>query len=108
MPQLQAKIRHFYDLHHLLADPVCHTYLQSEAFRQDFLALLSHDRAYFDKPTGWQQRTISDSPLISNLHDTWHALQPTYLRELPDLAYREIPSVDAIENSIKTILGYIV
>ncbi|MBQ0119246.1 MAG: nucleotidyl transferase AbiEii/AbiGii toxin family protein [Bacteroidales bacterium] len=108
MPQLQAKIRHFYDLHHLLADSVCHTYLQSETFRQDFQALLAHDRAYFDKPAGWQQRALSESPLINNLRDTWHALQPTYLRELPDLAYREIPSVDAIETSIKTISGYIV
>lgn len=108
MPQLRAKIRHFYDLHHLLADPLCHTYLQSEAFREDFASLLEHDREQFAKPDGWQQRALSDSPLLTNLHDTWALLSPHYASELPDLAYREIPSVDAIENSIKHILEYIV
>lgn len=107
MPQLQAKIRHFYDLHHLLGDPVCYTYLQSDVCLRDFHTLLAHDRSYFDKPKGWQQRTLSESPLVSNLHDTWQALQPTYLRELPDLAYRDIPSAEMIEASIKTILDFI-
>lgn len=106
MLQLQAKIRHFYDLHHLLSDSDCHAYLQSETFRKEFHELLEHDRTYFDKPIGWQQRTLSESPLISNLHNTWHALQSTYLRELPDLAYRSIPSTENIETSMKTILEH--
>lgn len=107
IPQLQAKIRHFYDLHYLLGDSVCHDYLQSAVFREDFIALLEHDRSCFDKPTGWRQRALAESPLVCNRHDTWQALQSTYLRELPDLAYRDIPSAEVIETSLKTILDYI-
>lgn len=47
------------------------------------------------------------SPLIVDLHATWQLLQPTYLNELPDLAYRDIPSVDAIEEDISTLLALI-
>ena len=45
--------------------------------------------------------------LTINLHATWQLLQPTYLNELPDLAYRDIPSVDAIEEDISTLLALI-
>ena len=104
--QMVAKIRHFYELHHLLQDNKCRAYLQSDDFRNDFKALLEHDRQSF--ADGWQHRPLSESPLIADLHTTWILLQPTYIRELPDLAYREIPSVDKIEDSIKEILQYLI
>lgn len=107
MPQMNAKIRHFYDLHHLLQDADCQIYLQSGDFKSDFQTLLEHDRQSFAKPDGWQNRPLLESPLITNMHATWKLLQPTYLRELPDLAYRNIPSVDEIESSIQTLLTYI-
>ena len=107
LPQMNAKIRHFYDLHYLLQDEACRAYIQSQDFRNDFQTLLDHDRQSFEKPEGWQYRPLSESPLITDLHATWLLLQPTYLRELPDLAYREIPPVDEVENSINIILQYI-
>lgn len=107
MQQMAAKIRHFYDLHHLLQDSECRVYLQSDDFRNDFNALLDHDRQSFSKPEGWQNRPLSESPLITDLHATWKQLQPTYLNGLPEIAYREIPSVDDIEGSIQTLLTYL-
>lgn len=108
LPQMNAKIRHFYDLHYLLQDETCRAYIQSQEFRNDFQTLLEHDRQSFSKPDGWQHRPLSESPLITDLHATWLLLQPTYLRELPDLAYREIPSVNKIEDSINFILQHII
>lgn len=105
LPQLNAKIRHFYDLHYLLQDSNCQVYLQSETFRQDFQSLLEHDRQSFAKPDGWQQRPLEASPLIADFHTTWQQLQPTYLRELPDLAYRDIPTVEEIEQSLIQLLS---
>ena len=106
-PQLNAKIRHFYDLCYLMKDSSCKEYLQSETFKTDFHQLLEHDRQSFSKPDGWQNRPLSESPLITDIHDTWQLLQQTYLRELPDLSYRDIPSVDEIENSIQTLMAYL-
>ena len=108
LPQITAKIRHFYDLHHLLHDDACQSYIHSNDFLADFQSLLEHDRQSFAKPDGWQTRTLNQSPLIVNLHSTWQKLQPTYLSELPDLAYRDIPAVDAVEESITTLLSLVV
>lgn len=107
LPQMNSKIRHFYDLHYLLQDEACRAYIESQDFRNDFLTLLEHDRQSFEKPDGWQRRPLYESPLIADLHATWLLLQPTYLRELPDLAYRDIPSEKEIEDSINIILQYI-
>jgi predicted nucleotidyltransferase component of viral defense system len=107
LPQMTAKIRHFYDLYYLLHDEACQAYIHSYEFHADFQSLLEHDRLSFSKPDGWQTRPLNQSPLIVDLHATWQLLQPTYLNELPDLAYRDIPSVDAIEDSIATLLSLI-
>ena len=107
LPQLTAKIRHFYDLHHLLHDDACQSYVHSNDFLADFQSLLEHDRQNFSKPDGWQIRPLNQSPLIVDLHSTWQKLQPTYLSELPDLAYRDIPAVDSVEKSVTTLLSLV-
>ena len=107
MPELSSKIRHFYDLYFLLHDTETHTYLQSEDFKADLKALFDHDQQEFEKPDGWQGKTMADSPLLTNFHEVWNNLESLYLRELPDLAYQEIPSAEEIENSLITILSTI-
>lgn len=102
--QMNAKIRHFYDLYYLYQDTDCRQYIESDTFLRDFRMLLQHDREQFCKPDGWQNNPLSDSPLVRDWHNTWHALQPTYLRELPDLSYRNIPSADEIEQSMCSLL----
>lgn len=107
MPELTAKIRHFYDLHYLLQNDDCKIYLQSNAFKEDLSSLFIHDQQSFDKPEGWQSKSYSDSPLMSDFHSIWSALQDVYLRELPDLAYQEIASTKEIEASVREILKMI-
>lgn len=104
MPQLIAKIRHFYDLHHLLQDNECREYLYGRAFTEDFQSLLEHDRESFDKPEGWCDRSLKESPLMTDLPKIWRTLQEKYLQELPDLAYRQIPLPETIEKSISELM----
>ena len=108
MPELQAKIRHFYDLDFLSHDDGCRAYLESPDFRDDFQNLFEHDRQSFSKPEGWQDKKLKDSPLITNFHELWATLQNTYLRELPDLAYQEVPSVETIEQSVTELIKVLV
>lgn len=107
LTQLSAKIRHFYDLHYLFRDRAVNEYLKSEEFRSDFLELFTHDRQQFDKPEGWRARSLEESPLLTAWDDVWKKTGPVYLKELPGLAYHEIPASDQISDSMKTILGYI-
>lgn len=107
MPELAAKIRHFYDLHFLLNDKETRTYLESDAFKADFANLFVQDQQRFDKPEGWREKDVMDSPIIKNLHPVWSTLSNVYARELPDLAYKEIPTIESIEESIRQLLLYL-
>lgn len=104
MPELTAKIRHFYDLHHLLQDEECRTYLSDKTFLDDFISLLAHDKQNFDKPEGWLNKHLKDSPLMTDLSSVWNSLRSVYLNELPDLAYRTVPEPELIEASIRELM----
>ncbi len=91
----------------LLNDEETRIYLESEAFKSDFANLFAQDQQRFDKPEGWQNKDIMDSPLINNLHGVWSTLSNVYSREWPDLAYKEIPTVDSIENSMGQLFSYL-
>ena len=104
MPLLSAKIRHFYDLHHLLKDQVCIEYLQSDSFSDDFRSLLDHDRQSFNEPHDWSDRKLEESPLITDFPQIWKGLQVVYMRELPDLSYDTIPEPSDVENSMLNLI----
>ncbi|MCH5237868.1 MAG: hypothetical protein J1E95_08740 [Muribaculaceae bacterium] len=84
---MEAKIRHFYDLHYLYEDEECKDYLGSNEFKENFISLYNHDRDLFDNPNGWNTKSLKDSPLISDLNDVWSKLSVRYYKELPPLAY---------------------
>jgi predicted nucleotidyltransferase component of viral defense system len=88
---LNTKIRHFYDLYYLANDAECTAYIQSANFKTDFVELLAHDRQVFDTPAGWQNKEISESPLMSDFPALWNYLRDSYQRELPKLAFVAIP-----------------
>lgn len=104
---MAAKIRHFYDLHFLLQDDECANYVKSEHFRDDFIALLEHDKAMFDNPEGWNRKEIWESPLLTNFDGIWGTLKETYLRELPAITFSEIPQEYEVAESFKSILSHI-
>lgn len=107
MQELTAKIRHFYDLYFLLHDEETREYLKSDAFKNDLTNLFTQDQQRFGKPEGWQGRKIEESPIIVDLHTVWSTLSHVYSRELPVLAYKEIPSVSDIEASMRELLTYV-
>ena len=39
----------------------------SEAFQDEFHKLLEHDKLQFDDPTGWKEKALTDSILMSDL-----------------------------------------
>lgn len=107
LADLMAKIRHFYDIHYLVNDNECRMYLDSERFIENFTSLIGHDRAMFDNPSGWQTRSISDSPLLKDFDSAWRNLAQRYSLELPSLAYSTIPASEEIAGSMKYVLDKI-
>ena len=80
----------------MLQNPECAEYLQSEQFKTDFNTLLAHDRETFDKPEGWNTMEIEQSPLLSDFSNLWSNLKDTYLKELPAIAFSEIPKEEVV------------
>lgn len=105
MPEIRAKIRHFYDLHHLWIDDECRNYVQTEQFKRDFEELIEHDRMQFEEPSGWQIRQLSDSPLLNDFDSVWEVMQTIYMGELTGLAYSSIPKPQEISRSMNDILA---
>lgn len=105
---LPSKIRHFYDLHYLLMEEDCRTYLESPEFIKDFNDLLQYDREEFEKPFGWRSKSIQESVLVTDFMAFWNkSLMSAYNRELPNIAYREVPSPTIVAESIKSIMSYL-
>lgn len=102
---LPAKIRHFYDLHYLMQEADCADYIQSQSFRKDLSELLKHDREEFEKPYGWREKSIASSVLVSDFISLWEStLVTAYNRELPNIAYKEVPTPDIVAESFMKIL----
>jgi predicted nucleotidyltransferase component of viral defense system len=97
--ELASKIRHFYDLYYLAKNEECAKYIQLVDFQKDLQELFTHDQQEFDEPTGWQSKTIKDSPLTSEFAHLWNSLRETYLSELPLLAFTSIPDEKEIEEN---------
>lgn len=101
---LSSKIRHFYDLHFLLQDEECQKYLTGE-YPTELKKLIAHDKREFDRPPLWRGANILTSLLFTDFDATWRQLSSTYKSEVGALSYGELPSADAIAESMKQLLS---
>lgn len=102
--QLKAKIRHFYDLYFLWRNAECKNYLTSNNFKLEFNALFEHDQKSFKEPLGWSNKTLKDSPLVRDINAVWSDIKDTYIKEMPELAYKEVPSENDVLETISEII----
>jgi hypothetical protein len=68
---------------------------------------LQHDKAIFDEPLGWQNKSINDSPLISDFDSIWERLKGKYQTELSAYSYRKIPKENSIAATFKDLTSRI-
>jgi len=101
---IAGKIRHFYDLYFLMNDPQCAEFIASGAFKEEFNKIMEHDRAMFDEPNGWKNRTVAESPLVNNFSTIWEQLKIQYQTELSALAYRPIPGEGIVGEKFRALI----
>ena len=105
LPELEAKIRNFYDIYYLMQDPECVEYICSDDFINSFVKILKHERVLFDTPSGWRKRVIRNSPLVTDFENIWNKLKKRYETELPPLVYSlSIPGADQIGECMSKII----
>jgi predicted nucleotidyltransferase component of viral defense system len=101
---LSGKIRHFYDLYFLAKNMDCAEFIKSDFYKLDFNKILKHDQEMFEEPKGWQHKSITESPLISDFGNVWRQLKEKYQTELSALAYRPIPDEGDIAKCVSELI----
>jgi hypothetical protein len=101
---ISEKIRHFYDLYYLMKHPECSDFTASNSFKTQFNTILEHDREMFEEPTGWQNKSVSQSPLINDFSNVWKQLKEKYQTELSALAYRPIPDEKDVAKCFEELI----
>jgi len=105
--ELSKKIRHFYDLFYLTNDKECANYIKTTEFYSDLQELFTHDQTEFDIPNGWTEKTIGNSPLLTEFSEFWNSLKITYEEELSNLAFIEIPDEKKINEEFMKLIALI-
>lgn len=101
---ISEKIRHFYDLYYLMKNAECIEFVASDVFKNQFDSILQHDRAMFEEPQGWQNKLVSESPLITDFETIWKQVKEKYQTELSALAYRPIPDEQSVAECFRALI----
>lgn len=101
---ISQKIRHFYDLYYLMKNQDCIEFVALDSFKTQFYTILNHDRELFEEPTGWQNKLVTESPLINNFPTIWKQLKKKYQTELSAIAYRIIPEEQDVAKCFEELI----
>jgi len=101
---ISEKIRHFYDLYYLMKNSECIDFVATDLFKKQFDTILQHDREMFEEPKGWQNKLISESPLVNDFPNLWKQLKEKYHTELSALAYRPIPDENDVAKCFEKLI----
>jgi predicted nucleotidyltransferase component of viral defense system len=104
---ISEKIRHFYDLYYLMKNPECIAFVAADSFKEQFDAILQHDREMFEEPKDWQSKTVSESSLVNDFDDLWQQIKEKYQTELSALAYRPIPNEKDVAECFEDLINRI-
>ncbi|MFA6925052.1 MAG: nucleotidyl transferase AbiEii/AbiGii toxin family protein [Bacteroidales bacterium] len=103
---IASKVRHFYDLYYLLSDAECAKFVATKEFTKQFNNIYNHDRKTFDIPKDWSNKSINESPLISDFDSVWNKIKDTYSKELSALAFTEIPLENEVADKFKILIKF--
>lgn len=103
LAELQAKIRHAYDLHQLLQQPALRAFLDSAGFA-DLLAEARADDASNQEFQGdWATRPLGEAALFSDEGRTWQRLVPTYRGVFRQLVHGSLPAPSVVGETLAAI-----
>lgn len=101
---LQAKIRHIYDLYQLLQNKILYDYFYSAAFNEMLLKVANDDVRSYKNNNRWLQHHPCDALIFNELDSTWQYLKPIYNNEFKKLVFGDLPvdtDIYAVMKKIK-------
>jgi hypothetical protein len=100
---LKKKIRHTYDLYHLLKQKEFLDFFLSSAFDEMLLKVANEDVISFKNNNKWLIHHPKDALIFKELEKVWAELENSYNGEFKNLVYGELPSVEMILETLVMI-----
>lgn len=97
---LNAKIRHLYDIHQLLKDETVQEFFTSEAFDNMLIKVAHDDVQSFKNNNDWLKHHPKEALIFKEPEEMWKQLKDTYQNEFKFLVYGELPSTADILATI--------
>ena len=89
---LNAKIRHIYDVHQLLKDKTVQEFFISNAFDKMLLKVAQDDIESFKNSNDWLKHHPKEALIFKSSEDTWNQLKDTYQNGFKNMVYGELPN----------------
>ena len=103
LTELQAKIRHAYDVHQLLQQPVLQQFLASAEFEVLLADVRADDARNQEFQGDWAAHPLAEARLFADAGQTWQQLVPTYQGAFRQLVYGALPPATAVQQSLAAI-----
>ncbi|CAM4234681.1 nucleotidyl transferase AbiEii/AbiGii toxin family protein [Zobellia roscoffensis] len=97
---LNAKIRHVYDIHQLLKDETVQGFFTSDAFETMLLKVAHDDVQSFKTNNDWLRHHPKEALIFKSPKETWNQLKDTYQNDFKFLVYGELPEEEKILATI--------
>ncbi len=104
--ELEQKIRHIYDIHHLITnDETVKAWLSTDDFFTILSAVHGNDTPVHKKSAEWCHFPLASHEIISAFSDLWTQLEATWNGNFKVLIYEELPSKEVLEICFETLKG---
>lgn len=101
---LNAKIRHVYDIHQLLKDKVVQEFFRSSDFDTMLLKVAHDDVQNFKNNNDWLRYHPKEALIFKSPEETWKQLRDTYQSDFNFLVYGELPrEKDVLTTILKMV-----
>ncbi|TDT46694.1 nucleotidyltransferase AbiEii toxin of type IV toxin-antitoxin system [Maribacter spongiicola] len=100
---LNAKIRHIYDIHQLLKDDTIQAFFSSDVFDSMLLKVAHDDVQSFKNNNDWLQYHPKEALIFKKPEETWNKLKDTYQNDFKFLVYGELPNEEDILMTIMKV-----
>tara|TARA_R110000868_G_scaffold280326_2_gene540362 strand:+ start:6065 stop:7042 length:978 start_codon:yes stop_codon:yes gene_type:complete len=97
---LNAKIRHVYDIHQLLKDETVQEFSTSDAFDTMLLKVAHDDVQSFKNNNDWIKYHPKVALIYNEPEETWKQLKDTYQNDFKFLVYGELPKEEDVLATI--------
>lgn len=101
--RLSLRIRHLYDICLILKDEEQRSFIAGDEFSVLCAACIEDERLLFEDTASLFDIPLADAPLFSTFSEWRPSLEATYSGTFKDLVYRDLPSMNEIEEAIRFI-----